>query len=127
MDNIQLQLILEEAYENTFLDRMEFIFEKESEYIKSEFFKKTKISLLDLYEKFESYKTKKLDIIDEFNSFIERLDMDLVVSKISEFLEQAEKDKKIVDVLNDLMDNFSVDKISEYATQIQEELTKVKE
>jgi len=127
MDNIQLQLVLEEAYENTFLDRMEFIFEKESEYSKSEFFKKTKISLLDLYEKFESYKTKKLGIIDEFNSFIERLDMDLVVSKISEFLEQAEKDKKIVDVLNDLMDNFSVDKISEYATQIQEELTKVKE
>lgn len=126
MKNFEIQRALEEGYEKSFLEKIEFIIEKEKEYKKSEFFKNTKISFTTLYEKFEMYQSRNTDIIDEFNKFIQDLDIDMIVEKVSEFLEKAEKDKKIVDVLNDLIDNFNVEKISEYATKIQEELTKVK-
>ena len=126
MKNFEIQMTLEEAYEKPFLEKVEFIIEKEKDYKKSEFFKNTKISFATLYEKFEMYQSRNTDIIDEFNKFVQDLDIDIIVQKVSEFLEKAEKDKKIVDVLNDLIDNFNVDRISEYATKIQEELTKVK-
>jgi predicted transcriptional regulator len=126
MDNIQLQLILDEAYSKTFLDKIEFLLEKEKDYKKSEFFRLTKIPLLALYEKFDGYKTRQKNIADEFNDFIYGIDNDLVVQKISEFIEVAEKDKKIVQTLNEIIENFNYEKISEIAEQVQKELNKIK-
>jgi hypothetical protein len=126
MDNIQLQQILQKAYEETFLSRMELLVESDKEYKKSDFFKNTKISLFDLYNQYETYLANKNMIIDEFNAFIEKLDTEIVVQKISEFLTDIEKDKKIVEILNDIIEYFSTEKVSEYATMIQEAIDKIK-
>jgi hypothetical protein len=126
MDNIQLQQILQKAYEETFLSRMELLVDSDKDYKKSEFFKNTKISLFDLYNQYETYLANKNMIIDEFNAFIEKLDTEIVVEKLSEFLTDIEKDKKIVDILNDIIEYFSTEKVSEYATMIQEAIDKIK-
>jgi len=126
MDNIQLQLMLEEAYKKTFLDKIEFLFEKEREYKKSEFYRKTKLSLVDLYQNFESYKAKSRDLADEFNDFIEGVDTNAIINLIEEFIEKASENQPIVDTLNSIIENFNYEKISEIATQVQEELNKIK-
>jgi len=125
MDNIQLQLILDEAYTKTFLEKIEFLVENDKNYKKSEFFKNTKIPLLELYKNFEQYKNSQNDLIDEFNDFIEGINIDIVIEKIREFINKVEDDETIVEKLNDFIDNFNVEKVSEYATQIKEELNKV--
>lgn len=124
MNNIQLQTILNSAYKKTFLDKIEYLMENEKDYKRSEFFKNTKIPLLTLYEKFDIYQSKGFNIIDEFNDFVEGLDMNMVAEKLSDFIDAAEKNKKIVDTINDLINNFNYEKISEIATEIQEELNK---
>lgn len=126
MDNIQLQLILDEAYKKTFLDKIEFLLENEKDYKKSEFFRITKIPLLTLYEKFDIYRSKNRNIADEFNDFIYGIDTEAVVQKISELIDLAEKDKKIVDTLNNIIENFNYEKISEIADKVQGELNKLK-
>ncbi len=126
MDNIQLQLMLEEAYKKTFLDKIEFLFEKEREYKKSEFYRKTKLSLVDLYQNFETYKARSRNLADEFNDFIEGIDTDSIINFIDEFIGKASENKPIVDTLNSIIENFNYEKISEIATQIQEELSKIK-
>ena len=125
MDNIQLQLVLEEAYKRTFLDKIEYLADQDKEYKKSEFYKKTRIPLFELYQNFDKYKSKGLDLAKEFNDFVEGIDLDNVIELIKEFIEKLEKDEKIVDVLNNLIENFNYEKISEIATVVQEELNKI--
>lgn len=126
MDNILLQQILQKAYNETFLSRMELLVESDKDYRKSEFFKNTKISLFDLYSQYETYLANKNMIIDEFNAFVEKLDTEILVQKLSQFLEDIEKDKKIVEILNDIIEYFSTEKVSEYASLIQEAVDKIK-
>ena len=126
MDNILLQQILQKAYNETFLSRMELLIETDKDYKKSEFFKNTKISLFDLYNQYETYLANKNMIIDEFNAFVEKLDTEVLVKKVSEFLADIEKDKKIVEILNDIIEYFSTEKVSEYASLIQEAVDKIK-
>lgn len=126
MDNIQLQLILEEAYQKTFLDKIEFLLGKEKDYKKSDFFKYTKITLVDLYQKFEVYKSRSRNLADELNDFVEGIDIDRIINFIQEFIAKAEENKPIVDTINSIIENFNYEKISEIATQVQEELSKIK-
>jgi hypothetical protein len=126
MDNLELQLILEDAYKKTFLDKIEFLVEHDREYKKSEFFKLTKIPLLTLYEKFDQYKTKSITIVDEFIEFIQSIDTDMVAEKVADFITSAEQNKKIVDTINDIIENFNYEKITKIAAEVQEELNKLK-
>lgn len=125
MDNIQLQMILEDAYKRTFLDKIEFLIEQDKDYKKSDFFKKTKIPLLELYKSFDAYKSKGLDLAKEFNDFIEGINVDNVIELLKEFIEALEQDKKISEVINDIIENFNYEKISDIATMIQEEMQKL--
>lgn len=126
MDALELQLILDEAYQKSFLDKIEFLTEKDKEYKRSDFFKFTKIPLLTLYEKFDMYKTRKTGLADEFAEFIAQIDTEQVTEKIAEFIESAEQNKKIVETLNDIIENFNYQKIIDVAAEVQEELNKLK-
>lgn len=126
MDTLELQLILDEAYQKSFLDKIEFLTEKDKEYKRSDFFKLTKIPLLTLYEKFDMYKTRKKGLADEFAEFIAQIDTEQVTEKIAEFIESAEENKKIVETLNDIIENFNYQKIIDVAAEVQEELNKLK-
>jgi hypothetical protein len=127
MDNIQLQLVLQRAYDKSFLDKIEFLIEQEKEYKRSEFFKLSRIPLLTLYEKFDQYTRSRELVVDQFNAFVEGIDSEGVVKKLGDILEKIEEEKRIVDILNDLVENFNVEKVSEYATQIQEAAKSLKE
>jgi type I restriction-modification system DNA methylase subunit len=127
MDNIQLQLVLQKAYNKSFLDKIEYLIEQEKEYKRSEFFKLARIPLLTLYEKYDQYTRSREFIADQFNEFVDAIDSENVVKKLGDILEEIEKEKRIVDILNDLVENFNVEKVSEYATQIQEAAKSLKE
>lgn len=126
MTNIQIQKILNEALNKSFLDKILFLTEQEREYKKSDFFKTTKIPLLTLHEKYEMYKMKNNQVIEEFNNFIKEIDVDLVTGKLEELVLNLEKNKTIVNMVNDFIENFNYEKVNEYAIQIQEEMNKLK-
>jgi hypothetical protein len=74
MDNLQLQNLLDDLYNESFLDSIEIIYEKESLYKKSNFYKQTKISLAQLYEKYFQYRMLNYSMQEKFNDFIAEID-----------------------------------------------------
>lgn len=137
MNKEELQDLLEETYELPFLWKIERLFEEEKEYKKSDFFKKYKIPLVVLYEKFEAYQRsnknlkEELDvwieeIIDKLTDFIKKADTDLIVSKIGDFLESANASEKVTDFINNLLDNFDVKQLEKLAQDFEEGIKNLK-
>lgn len=138
MNLVQLNILLEEIYELPFLMKIEKIYEEEKIYKKSDFYKQYKISLINLYEKFELYQRANKDIKEEFdvwidgilgkiNHFIKEADTDLIALKIGEFLESVDANETIVNFINDLLENFDVSKVEELAKSFQKEVNNLKE
>lgn len=129
MTKLEIQLLLEKAAEETFLDAIELITSKEKEYSRSEFYKKCKIPLSILFEKFIGYHAllqKQESFSDKINDFIRALDTDAIVNFIEEFIEEAEKRQPIVDLLNELVENFNYEKISEQNKELADIINKLK-
>jgi hypothetical protein len=75
MDNLTLQILLDDLYNESFLNSIEIIYEKELEYKKSSFYKQTKIPLIQLYEKYFQYRTLQYSMQEKLNDFIKRIDI----------------------------------------------------
>jgi hypothetical protein len=81
MDNLELQMLLDELYTESFLESIEMIYEKESEYKKSSFYKQTKIPLIQLYEKYFQYRMLNYSMQEKFNDFIKEIDAKQIIDK----------------------------------------------
>jgi hypothetical protein len=79
MDNLELQILLDELYTESFLDSIQIIYEKESEYKKSSFYKQTKITLIQLYEKYFQYRMLNYSMQEKFNDFIKEIDAKQII------------------------------------------------
>jgi hypothetical protein len=80
MTQIELQQLLDNIYELSFLESILLIQEKDSLYKKSDFFKQTKIPLVNLYEKYFIYMNSKYSIEDKLNDFITKIDIDILTN-----------------------------------------------
>lgn len=118
MTKLQIQEVLENAYKKDFLDSIEYLFQEEKEYKKSNFFKATRIPLAVLYEKFYMTKTKENLANDLVNVFME-FDVEYLVIKFEQFIEGFKDSEKINDWLEKILSYFDTEKISEYRDDIQ--------
>ncbi|MFW6029392.1 MAG: hypothetical protein ACOCRO_03980, partial [Halanaerobiales bacterium] len=88
MTNLEIQTMLERAYNSTFLDSIEFLSKREKQYKKSDFYKQTKIPLFTLYEKYFAYHTAKLELVDQLNEVFVNFDTEYAVEKIEQFIDE---------------------------------------
>jgi hypothetical protein len=122
MINLQIQLLLEEAHRKNFLDRAIFLKENEREYKQSDFYKRTKIDILDLYESFYTYYNREITLAEKINNVIQEIDLDEIYEKIKQiidFIFDQEKVKNFIDYINN---EFDFNKLLEENEEIKDTL-----
>lgn len=126
MTEIELQLLLEQLYNETFLDCIKIINEKESIYKKSEFFKQTKIPLSTLYEKYFIYANSKYSIEEKLNDFITKIDTERLADLSLDWIDQIEKSEKFNKVFDLILQKFDLSRLQETQQEIEELVSDIK-
>jgi hypothetical protein len=126
MTNIQLQLLLEEAYQTTFLDSIEILLLKEPDYKRSEFFKKTKIPLLDLYKNYFTYMSAKYNLDSKINEFIDGIDADKLANLLADGFEKFQNNPKMQKVIKVIIDKFDLNFFKENNQELKKLVDELK-
>jgi hypothetical protein len=126
MTNIEIQLLLDEAYQQTFLDSVEILLEKEPEYKRSEFFKKTKIPLLDLYKNYFGYVNTKYSFDNKINDFIDSVDPDKLAKLLADGFEKLQSNENMQKVFKTLMEKFDLNFFKENNEELKKLVDELK-
>lgn len=126
MTNLQIQMMLEKAYKETFLDKILFLKEQEIQYKKSSFFKQTKISLMELYKNFDIYTTQKLGLTYKLEDFINNTDFDKLGEEVIIFLQKIVEDERFEGFLNKIIESFDFEIIKKQSEELDKVLKTMK-
>lgn len=126
MTNIEIQRILDAAYDLSFLGSIEHLKKYEVDYKKSEFYKENRIPLNVLYEKYFLYKNSRYGIEEKFNDFFERLDLDKLANLFLDWLEKLENTERINQILSNIIEKFDLDYIKNNNQELKKLLNEFK-
>jgi hypothetical protein len=126
MTNLQIQIMLEKAYKENFLDKILFLKEQETQYKKSSFFKQTKISLMELYKNFDIYTTQKLGLTYKIEDFINGTDFDKLGDEIISLLQNIVEDERFEGFLNKVIESFDFEIIKKQSEELDKVLKSMK-
>jgi hypothetical protein len=126
MTNIELVALLEQAYEKTFLDAIEFLFDQSSEYKRSKFYKTTRIPLEILFEKYFTWQKASYNMVDDLFESIMSVDTNRLVEKISDIVEKASQDGKISEFFTKLLEQFDPEVLEKYSQEFDKTVQSLK-
>lgn len=126
MTNNEIKILLEELEGLDFLPLMEKIFEEEREYKKSLFFKKTRISLSQLFRDFTSWKRNQTSLFKKIIKEIEENE-DVILERIHSIIDKANSDPDIVGGIQNLIGDFNLEELEEYTQELKGEIENLKE
>ena len=126
MTNIELVALLEQAYEKTFLDAIEFLFEQSNEYKRSKFYKTTRIPLEILFEKYFTWQKASYNMVDDLFESIMSVDTNRLVEKISDIVEKASQDGKISEFFTKLLEQFDPEVLEKYSQEFDKTVQSLK-
>jgi len=116
MNTTEIYDLLDTIYEANFLESIEIIIQEEPQYKKSEFYKKTKVPLSTLSDKYFYWRKNENSIKDELMSLIYNLDEDAVIKTLTNVikkLESSEDVKRIIAMIGESLDPNDLKDISE--------------
>ena len=119
MNNLDIQSLLDELQEKPFLELIETLNEKESEYKKTSFYKQTKIPLALLFEKYIQHKTLQYSLKEQAKDFIEEVNFERVLDSILNWVEKPENQQKIEQVFSKLLEKFSLESLAEESEELK--------
>ena len=122
MTKLEIQLLLEQAYESTFLDSIELLKNKNKDYKKSNFYKETRIPLAQLYQSFFAYQKTNMDIADKINHYLNNIDTDIIVNKMTDFIEND----KVKEIINVIIEKFDFEKLMEASEELNKSIQNLK-
>jgi hypothetical protein len=122
MLEIEIFALLQEAYNLGFLESILLIKEKEKEYVKSEFYKKTKIPFLELYKIYFEYKKSNQGLIEQLNYWLENIDEGVIENKIQNLVVSLQNNETI----KELMKSFSLEGLEKQQEELEKALEEVK-
>ena len=111
MNNVDLYLLLDDIYRSNFLEAIEIIIEKTPEYKKSEFFKKTKVPLEVLYEKYFHFLTVNYSFEEKLEQFIEGIDSEKLAETVVKVITSLENNKDFMKKIEKFLETFNVEEI----------------
>lgn len=126
MTNIELMALLEEAFEKSFLDAIEFLFEKSKDYKRSNFFKSTHIPLEVLFEKYFAWQKASYNMVDDLFESIMSVDTNRLIEKISDIVEKASQDGKISEFFTKLLEQFDPEVLEKYSQEFDKTVQSLK-
>lgn len=127
MNNLELQILLDDLYSESFLDSIEIIYKKDPEYKKSSFYKETKIPLIQLYEKYFQYRVLQYSMQEKFNDFIAKIDINQMIKIGLNWLENFENTERVNQLIGKIMENFDLDYIKNNNNELKDLLENFKE
>lgn len=101
---IDIQLLLEKAYDESFLGAILLLKENEKQYKKTEFYQKTKVNLLELYKNYYSYIKNIYGVSEK----ILELNEAVVVSKLETILDKMGGSEKLMGLLDKILEKFDI-------------------
>jgi hypothetical protein len=101
---IDIQLLLEKAYDESFLGAILLLKENEKEYKKTEFYRKTKVNLLELYKNYYTYIKNIYGVSEK----ILELNEAAVVSKLETILDKMGGSEKLMGLLDKILEKFDI-------------------
>lgn len=126
MNNLELQILLDELYEESFLDSIEIIYKKDPGYKKSNFYKQTKIPLIQLYEKYFQYRVLQYSIQEKFNDFIGKIDINQMIETALNWLENFENTERVNQLIGKVLENFDLKNLGEESEELKSLLEQFK-
>ena len=81
MTKIELRELMEKAYRAQFLDSVELLLESNKEYVKSDYYKKTRVPLAELYKNYVLYRQTQNDLLAQVDRFIMEFNTDIAIEK----------------------------------------------
>jgi hypothetical protein len=126
MTNLEIQLLLEQAYEETFLGSVELLVAKSKEYMRSSFYKNTKIDLPDLFQKYFLWKKSQENTFDALINSLNNVDTKILIEKATVFAEELVENKKFKALLDKLLDTLDYNKLSKYSEDLNTKITSLK-
>lgn len=120
MTKIELRELMEKAYRAQFLDSVELLFESNKDYVKSDYYKKTRIPLTELYKNYVLYRQTQNDLLAQVDRFIMEFNSDIAIEKINEFLIKLDENEKFKSIMNKVIENLNPEKIEVLQKQIEE-------
>lgn len=122
MNKIEIFALLEEVYQESFLDSILTLKENEKEYKKSEFYKTTRIPLIKLYESYYSYKKANYGLIDQLDAWLENIDESIIEEKLLNLINSLKSNE----VVQDLMKSFSLEGLKEQEAELEKTFEELK-
>ena len=119
MTKLELQQLLEEAYSSFFLDSIELLAAKEAEYRKSDFFKKTKLSLSVLYKQYFIYQQSKYGLSNKIDEFINEIDTEKLEELLIGVVEKLSTNDKLNSIINKFAERFDLKSLIENSEELQ--------
>lgn len=126
MNKKELDQLLEVVYGVDFLNGIEILLDEEPKYKKSEFFKKTKIPLMTLYEKYFHWKKLETTIKDELLSFVYNLDEDIIIKTLTSMIKKIESSDEVKAILTSITSSFDTADLKNLSEELQETVSKLK-
>ena len=107
MTKEQIKLILDKAEKMDFLDLIEFLAGEEKEYNRGEFYKKTRIPLLQLFKEYVSYNRTKESIVNRaLQDLLKYEDYEKVAEKVVDLFDYLNKNPEVVAEFEKFFHNF---------------------
>ena len=119
MNNSELQILLEELYEKSFLDLIETIYKKEPEYKKSNFYKQAKIPLNTLFEKYFQHRTTQFSMKEKIEDFIRDINFESLLDSALIWIENQENQERIEKLLIKLLEKFNLNNLGEESEELK--------
>jgi hypothetical protein len=126
MTNIEIQLLLEQAYEETFLGSVQLLVDKTKDYMRSSFYKNTKIDLPDLFQKYFIWKKSQENTFDTLINSFNNVDTKVLIEKATVFAEELIKNEKFKGLLDKVLDTLDYNKLSEFSEELNTKITSLK-
>jgi hypothetical protein len=123
MNNLQLYGLLDEIYKANFLESIELIQEKTPEYKKSDFFKKTKLPLETVYEKYFYYMNANYSFDEKVEQFVNGIDPEVLSDIFIKAVEYIQNNEEFMKKVESFVSSFDVENLQKQNDEI-EKLTK---
>ena len=126
MTTLELQLLLDELVEMSFLDSILEISKQEKGYKKSEFFRTTGIPLIVLYEKYLQSVFFKTDKVEEIALAIENMNISRFTEKLSELIDKALDQDNLKERIEGFQKGFDIEELVKQNSELEEAINKLK-
>ncbi len=120
MTQLEILDLLEQTMELSFLDSILVLKKTEKEYNSSDFYKTTRIPLLELYKNYFEYYQSRYGLEDKINELVNSLDENLVSDKIEKIVTKVMQSPFALALLEKVKKEFNLESLLDNSEELKQ-------